>query len=93
MTEKERLDQRRARIREKAGVDFVLKRDGKVVRSRKTYYTRASWEAHMAEKKRDLEQRLKTAKTDAERTNIREELRAWGIMEDVFSDKTRRENR
>lgn len=80
MTERERKDQHRARILEKAGCDFEIKRDGQIVRSQKTYDAE-SWADHLEEQKRRLEIRLKAASTEADKTRIRRELRSWELME------------
>lgn len=82
-------EQRRALILEKAGADFALKRNGKVIRSRKTYNTREEWEDHLAEQKRRLELRLKSAGTESERADIRRELRVNEIMSQ-YTDVERR---
>ena len=52
MTVKERTEERKARIKEMCGADFCIKRNGKTVRSRKTYRTRDEWEKRLSELKR-----------------------------------------
>lgn len=93
MTGKERLDQRRALLREKAGADFTLIRDGKVLRSRRSYTTE-EWADHLAEQKKRLELRLKAAGSERERQNLRRELRSWELMEQFsITDNNRKESR
>ena len=92
MSERERKDQRRALLREKAGVDFTLMQNGKVLRSRKSY-TSEEWADHLEEQKRRLEIRLKAASPEAERTEIRRELRSWRLMEKYTNVDFRRETR
>lgn len=92
MTERERKDQHRARILEKAGCDFEIKRDGQIVRSRKTYDAE-SWADHVSEEMRKLELRLKSASTEADKARIRREIRSWELMGKFTNVDFRRETR
>ena len=90
MTDRERKDQRRERIKEKCGADFALMQNGKVLRSRKSY-TSEEWADHLAEQKKRLELRLKSASTEADKARIRRELRSWEIMERFTNTDSRKE--
>lgn len=73
--------EQRARILEKTSQDYVLKHNGKVIRSRRTFTTTEAWEKHQNEEIRRLKIKLKAAGTADEKRNI---LRQIEIRKEIM---------
>lgn len=60
---KETVEERKARIRELCGADYCIKKNGKTIRSKKTYRTREEWENRIVELKRGKSPELRIMET------------------------------